>query len=478
MRRRLLTAALVAVAASMWPASAAQAHPLGNFTVNRWSGIVLTPGRLRVDYVVDMAEIPTFQLLPEIDADGDGRADPGELAAWVAVAAPGYGEALRVRVGGLDIQLTTTAATAALLPGQGGLDTLRVEAVFTADAPERGDLAFRDTNFQGQIGWREITAVGAEGAALTSADVPTASVSDRLRRYPQDLLASPLNVTTADIVFAPGASGRAPAPVAGATMASEAAARPGVEGGPFAGLVENHGVPLMLIGFFIAVGFGAWHALLPGHGKTLMAAYMVGSNARTRQAVGVGAAVALMHTCSVLALGALVLTLERTFRPEVLYPWLGVTSGAAALALGSYLLWTRISSASRPAGHSEHGHDHVHPHGHGHPHGDEREAPAPLSRRGVAGLALAGGILPAPSALLVMLAAINAHRVVYGLALVLCFSGGLAVALIAIGLGALRARDAVARRLSDTMGRLVPVASASAIVVVGAYLTVSGLAKV
>ncbi len=482
MRRRLLAVPVVAVVLTVAPAAVASAHPLGNFTVNHWSGIVVTPDHVRVDYVVDMAEIPTFQLMPEIDSDGDGTAGGEELAAWVGKVAPGYGEGLDLRIGGAPVGLTSDAATAVLLPGQGGLHTLRVEAVFTGPAPLRGELTFADTNFQGQIGWREITAVGAEGAVLSSADVPTASISNRLRQYPQDLLSSPLDVTTADLSFAPGESGPAPRPVAGAVLVAEATSRPGVEAGPFEGVVANQGIPLILLGLLIAVAFGAWHALLPGHGKTLMAAYMVGSGARRRQAIGVGSAVALMHTFSVLMLGLLVLTLERTFRPEVLYPWLALLSGIAALTLGCYLLWTRISAAAAGGDHG-----HTHPHGHVHPHGADKGDPhdhatapasAPLSRRGIVALALAGGILPAPSALLVMLAAINAHRVAYGLTLVMAFSAGLAVALIVIGMGALRARDAVSRRLSAATGRLLPVASASAIVLVGTYLTISGISKV
>ena len=108
------------------------------------------------------------------------------------------------------------------------------------------------------------------------------------------------------------------------------AARPGVDLGAFASLVDNHGIVLVLLGFALAVAFGAWHALLPGHGKTLMAAYMVGSQTKVRQAVAVGSAVAVMHTASVLGLGLLVITLEQTFRPESLYPWLGLLSGVVA----------------------------------------------------------------------------------------------------------------------------------------------------
>jgi len=214
---------------------------------------------------------------------------------------------------------------------------------------------------------------------------------------------------------------------------------------------------------------------------------MVGSKARKRQAISVGTAVAVMHTASVLALGLLVLSLERTFRPESLYPWLGLASGLVALGLGVYLLISRLSVwGSRGHDHADHDHaDHDHDHDQdlAHDHGLGRHSHAlpegaPLSPRGLIALALAGGILPAPSALLVMLGAINAHRVGYGLALVLAFSIGLATALIVIGMGALKARDLMQQRLSSTMGRLVPVLSAVAIVAVGVFLTARGISQI
>jgi ABC-type nickel/cobalt efflux system permease component RcnA len=212
-----------------------------------------------------------------------------------------------------------------------------------------------------------------------------------------------------------------------------------------------------------------------------MAAYMVGSSSKMRHAMSVGSAVAVMHTASVLALGLLVLTLEQTFRPEALYPWLGLLSGLVALGLGAYLLITRLSVwGRRPDADADHGHDHdADGHSHG-PGGHTHALPegTPLSSKGVLALALAGGILPAPSALIVLLGAIEAHRVAYGMTLVLAFSAGLALALIAVGTGALKAREAVARRLSTSMGRLVPVLSAAAIVGVGVYLTLRSAVQV
>jgi ABC-type nickel/cobalt efflux system permease component RcnA len=179
----------------------------------------------------------------------------------------------------------------------------------------------------------------------------------------------------------------------------------------------------------------------------------------------------------------LVISLEQTFRPETLYPWLGLLSGVVAIGLGAYLLIGRLSAWSDARQAQAHdrahaaGHDHVHDHDHGHSHA----LPAGVSltsRRGLLALALAGGILPSPSALIVMLGAINAHRVGYGLGLIVAFSVGLALALIVVSLGALRARHAMERRLSSFWGRLVPVLSASSIVGVGLFLAVRGALQI
>jgi nickel/cobalt transporter (NicO) family protein len=480
-RRRRRALALIVVGGVLLTASSASAHPLGNFTVNRFSRIVVLPDHVRVDYVIDMAEIPTFQTMPSIDTDHDGAASAQELAAWATARAAAVVKHLDLTIDDAPVALQPAGAATQLLPGQGGLDTLRFEGTFVGDAPSDGSLAYRDGNFPGRIGWQEIVAVGAEGAALSQASVPSASVSDELRSYPQNLLSSPLSVTATTAAFGPGHSGPAPEPITSDLAGAGVRARPLVEGGPFAGLLTNHGTALVLLGLAIAAAFGAWHALLPGHGKTLMAAYMVGSSSKARHAVSVGSAVAVMHTASVLALGLLVLTLEQTFRPEALYPWLGLLSGLVALGLGAYLLITRLAVWGRR---HDGGHDHGHdpgPGGHTHGAGGHTHAlpeGTPLSSKGVLALALAGGILPAPSALIVLLGAIEAHRVAYGLTLVLAFSAGLAIALIAVGTGALKARELVARRLSSSIGRLVPVVSAAAIVGVGVYLTLRSAVQV
>jgi len=478
-RHLLALLALVSLGV-LWPAGAASAHPLGNFTVNLYSGIHVVPGEIRIDYVVDMAEIPTFQEMPSIDTDGDGTISTPEGAAWAAERAPRLVANLTLTVDGDPVVLEVRSADARVRDGQGGLSILRFEGLFAAGVDREGRIAYRDDNETETIGWREITATGEDGEAIEGSTVPAESVSDALLSYPQDLLSSPLHVTSMQASYAPGVS-------VGATSGREEpvdAARPGVDLGAFASLVDNHGIVLVLLGFALAVAFGAWHALLPGHGKTLMAAYMVGSQTKIRQAVAVGSAVAVMHTASVLGLGLLVITLEQTFRPESLYPWLGLLSGVVAIGLGAYLTIGRLSawSASHAAEAHEHDHDHGTQHDHAHGHAGHSygvpEGVSLTSKRGMLALALAGGILPSPSALIVMLGAINAHRVGYGIGLIVAFSVGLALALIVVSLGALRARAAMADRLSSFWGRLVPVLSASAIVVVGLFLAVRGAIQI
>jgi nickel/cobalt exporter len=297
--------------------------------------------------------------------------------------------------------------------------------------------------------------------------------------YPVDMLQSPLRVTSASFDYT--ASGPTPPLPSTCRRSGGSSTRVAIADSGFTALVDRTSPALMALALLLAVGFGAWHAALPGHGKTLMAAYMVGSEGRGRQAVAIGVAVALMHTGSVLGIGLVFLALEHTVRTELLYPWLGLLSGLVAVGLGTALLISRVGTWASLRSSAPHRHDgeddHRHAHGpEGHVH-QPRVAGA-LSRRGLLTLALAGGILPAPSAFLVLVASNAAHRLLFGLVLILAFSAGLAAALILVGMFTLRARDAVSKRLSSGLGRLVPVLSATAIVGVGLFLTFRGALQV
>ncbi|HYX80451.1 MAG TPA: High-affinity nickel-transporter [Actinomycetota bacterium] len=473
--RRRLGVVLIAIAVPLLAPAVAAAHPLGNFTVNTYEGLQIGSGRIHVDLVVDMAEIPTFQELPAIDANGDGVASSSELEAYAAAEAPRLLRGLDLRVDGSPVRLSALERSATLRPGQGGLHCLRVEVLFGGRIPDRGAITFSNDDFADRIGWREITAVGVDGGHVVRSSVPPRSVSDRLLAYPTDLLQSPLRVTSATVRYRPGAATTLSPAADGGTSS----ARPGVADGRFAGLVSRHGAWLIAIALALASALGALHALGPGHGKTLMAAYLVSADGRLRHAVSVGVAVAAMHTASVLSLGLLVFSAERLFPIERVYGWLGLLSGVLAIAIGAGLLRTRLRGRTG----SPQGHDHVHPHHH--EHGGEGEpypdhsghARRPLSKRGLIALAFAGGILPSPSALIVLLGSISIGRVGFGLALIAAFSVGMAASLVGAGVLALRARAFVERRSAGRLARLLPIGSAAGIVLVGALLAARGLAQ-
>lgn len=453
-----LVLALAVLGVLAGPASPAAAHPLGNFTVNLYSGIEVKPQRLEVAYVLDMAEVPTFREKRVIDTDQDGEISDAEQAVWADRMARDLAAGLTLSVNGRATDVQLISESMRFLPGQAGLDVLRLEATYGASTPESGRLEYRDGNFADRLGWREIIAVGVQGRRVRDSSVPVHSVSDGLRSYPEDLLSSPLAVTAASLSFGPGVE-----PSAGSAI-TVTGVRPGA-GGAFVGLVARPSLSgaVLVLSLLLAFGLGALHALAPGHGKTLMAAYLVSSGGNVRQTIGVGAAVSAMHTASVLGIGLIVLFVQRALAPEQAYPWLGLTAGVVAMALGFGLLRVRLRAA----------HTHSQNDGHPHPH----EVPTPLSRKGLAAIAVSGGILPSPSALLVLLAAVALHRVAFGLSLIAAFSLGLAAALVAVGLLAIRAKDLIAGRFHGRLATSLPLISAGAIAVVGLVLSVRALSQ-
>jgi nickel/cobalt transporter (NicO) family protein len=433
-------------------AGPASAHPLGNFTVNAAAAVTVSPGRLRIDYVLDLAEIPTFQERQVIDADADGAVDDSERAAWATRRAEAIEAGLSITVDGVPMALRVGAASMTLRPGQGGLDVLRLEAsLLGTPARNRGTVQVRDLNDTGRVGWREITAIGSNGIAVRESTVPAVSSSDALRAYPEGPLSSPPSVRRATFGFGPGHQ-VAPAAAAG----DGAVGRPDGAEGPLTGLVARHDLSpvLVFLAIVASMSVGALHALAPGHGKTIAVAYLAGTGGRVRQALAVGAAVAVMHTASVLAVGAALLFAQQAFPAERLYPWMGVAAGVAALALGGGLLIARLRHPRD--------HDHTHP---------------PLSRRGLAALALSGGLLPSPTAVVVLLAAGSLGRLALGLGMVAAFGVGLAASLTTVGILAVGARAALGRRIPARIRAAMPVAGAGLIAAVGAAVAVRAVAQ-
>ncbi len=447
-RLRRVVVVVVAAAALTVPGTAA-AHPLGNFTVNRYAGIELAGSSIYVRYALDLAEIPAFQL-------GDEIRTPA-FAARVA-------RDLDLTLDGRPVPLQVLERRVVTRPGAGGLKTMRLDVVYEADGSGT-KVRFRDRAFPGRIGWREVTVAARDGARVLESSVPADSESGALRAYPQDLLRSPLDVASAEATIRQGRDpGRAPT-----IDALEAPAR---DFGGFEALIEQRDLSLgvLALSLLIAAFWGAAHALTPGHGKALVAAYLVGTKGTPRHAFMLGGTVTVAHTAGVFAIGLVTLGLSQFLLPEQLYPWLTLASGLLVVAVGAAVLRQRLRG--RRAHGPQHGHDHNHDHSHHHPHHHHDG----LTSKGILGVGVAAGLLPCPSALVVLLSAIALHRVGLGLTLIVAFSVGLAATITGIGLVAVYARRAFGRlSLDGPVLRALPSVSAALILVVGIAITVRAL---
>ena len=279
-----------------------------------------------------------------------------------------------------------------------------------------------------------------EGVALDTT-LPRESISARLTAYPQSLFSSPLDVRS-------GAA-RLSLPVRDALPIS--LPRPDDPLGALAALA-------------LALGLGAFHALTPGHGKTVMAAYLVGTRGTRQQALILALAVALSHTAGVLGLALLTLAGSAALAPDRAYPYLSALSGALVLALGAWMVATRWAHARSHRDRHSHAHD----------------APATaLGWRSLATLGLAGGVVPSASALVLLLGAISLHRVELGVVLVAAFGAGMAVTLVGLGQALVGARGFAERRFARRLEPIVawmPALAAVVVLVVGLGMTAQSLA--
>ncbi|MEO7370007.1 MAG: hypothetical protein ABIZ69_04040, partial [Ilumatobacteraceae bacterium] len=539
--RRLVVAMCAALLGGLFWVAPAQAHPLGNLSINHLDSLQFGTTRIVDDAIVDTAEIPTAQAADQVDANGDGTASASELERYGVAQCAAYLATLTLTVDDRSVDLSTSSTAFAYRPGQAGLQTTRLECRFEAqtDLSIRRRVTFSNHFASDRVGWHEIVAVG-EGSTLAGSTVPTNSVTEGLTKYPLDLLSSPVDVRDADFDIAPGASAqvRSSSTKQSASTFSRAI-------GPFSGAVERVnrvfndlvgrrqltlGVGLLAIG--LALVLGASHALLPGHGKTVMAAYIAGRQGSVRDAVLVGATVTATHTGGVLVLG-LALTVSTSLAGESVLAWLGVISGLLIAGLGAGLV--RSAGRHTHGEHDGHGHRHGfghshshtthvhdHPHAeHAHPHGDHshhglaldlpridlagpssRQAlvlatrwdangsvalaerpvdtsafavigkPNPsdappvhrdhvhdaavknVSRRGLVGMGIAGGLVPSPSALVVLLSAIALGRTVFGIILVIGYGVGMAGTLTLAGVLLVRVRDRYRDRPPAERGRL------------------------
>lgn len=584
MRRRLLVLAGLACIALFVAVPRAAAHPMGNFSINHYAALTVLPGEVRVLYVVDMAEIPTFQELSSLGVDHAAKLPPGLRTCYLAGKSRELAAGLRLTFNGRPLHLALRADDLLLPPGAGGLPTERFYLVLASPLPARGGmLQYTDENFPGRAGWKEIVASvsGIQG----NASVPAVSRSRALTIYPSNVTSSPPQDLAATLrlhaVSAGRQAGRSPlspmvvirqaeAPLFGSdgqwsslanqlTRAGKGASRtqtPSASGGGvlwsvgrsdvLSNLINRPQLPwdILLLSMIVAFWFGAAHALSPGHGKTVVAAYLVGSRGTARHAVLLGLTVTATHTAGVFALGLVTLYLSRYIVPDQLYPWLGFISGMLVAGMG-LVLFVRRLRALRGDGaqrheahpgdmphvhreHEEHGHVHDHhhglhvhgPHHHDGEHGDEAyhhaandhdhhaeegvphrhglfgrphtHGPMPgqsaerIRLSSLLALGVSGGLLPCPSALVVLLSAIAFHRVAFGMLLIVAFSLGLATTLTSIGMAAVYGGRLLnrARSSRNTEGpppilggavRVLPVISALVVTTLGSVIALGAL---
>ena len=455
MRTELRTASVIGCAlTAALTLSIAVAHPLGNFSVNYYSRIELAPGAVHLIYVQEWAEVPTFQLKSTLDANSDGKLDADETHAYALQRTATLRHGLVLLVDGTALVPAASEPVWSFAPGQGGLDTLRLTFTLTTPLPTDGGLhhaRFTDANDVERLGWREIVVRAGPGIDLRESTAAAVDVSNELRSFPAAMLARPLHMTTAQFAFTtlPNAQPTAaPTPPAAAANGETPDER-------FAALIRQPApTPQTIAAALItALLLGALHALEPGHGKSVAAAYLVGARATPQHALLLGATITLTHTGSVFILGAITLAASQIIPPEKIFPYLGLLSAAIVLAMGVQLIISALRR-QQAANARDHPHnpkpDHAPPHksdGHSHSHDHAQDAhnhipSGDITARNVVAVGISGGLVPCPTALVVLLSAIALGRIAFGLVLITAFSLGLAAVITTISLLLVYARRA------------------------------------
>lgn len=451
----------------------AAAHPLGNFSINQFARISIEKSQVKLHSVLDLAEIPTFQQSQSIDINKDGTLSPDELDAYAESITPAYVSNLALKVNGQTVALRPNYKEIKLKSGAGNLQTLLIKWDLLGDlsgvkSADANSVEFLNNNYEGRIGWNEIVVESVGDINIYDSTAYGSGLTNELEAYPSGVLSEMLDERQAKFSFtsAPLAAGVQPLKNRDGHIAAP------VEKDRFAELIAVPEITpsIILFGLLIAFGFGALHALSPGHGKTVVGAYLVGSRGTVKHAVFLGMTVTITHTISVFALGVIALFASEYIFPEKLMPFLSFVSGLLVFFIGISLFKNRLFAAfgwtannQYAHAHHPHSHDHDHDHEHhshshdGHHHHHEHEhsghhhhhdglththggsththlPPEEISWRSLLGLGISGGLLPCPSALVLMLSAISLNRIGYGLVLTLVFSFGLAATLTGVGL--------------------------------------------
>jgi ABC-type nickel/cobalt efflux system permease component RcnA len=442
--------------------------------------------------VIDLAEIPTFELTQSWNVAKDAPKDVLEAKAseqarvWVgSLAFTEGGNRLTPKIGRTEL---------AIVDGAGNLPVFRITTTLHVPAMG-GRVEYEDGNYPTRAGWREIVIRAASGADVSKASNGDVDVSQGLTAYPQDPTKAPPQDTRAWFEWAPAAGPVSDArkPIVAATIAPPPAAVPEAphdvrppEAAAMGTVKRNDAIstilrmknipwPLMATLIALAFWFGTLHALEPGHGKTMVAAYLVGERGTPKHAMLLGGMVTFTHTISVFLLGLATMFLSRYIMPDKISKVLGIMSGLMIVWIGGMLLWRRSRKLHGHAGTQGHRHqDHPHPHSHGHDgHAHSHVHEGPVSMGNLMALGASGGLVPCPSALILLLSAISIGRVGLGMVLLIAFSLGLAIVLMATGMTVLYARNLfpAGKGAGGAFFRYMPVVSAAAIMAIGVIMT-------
>jgi nickel/cobalt transporter (NicO) family protein len=521
------SAATLRFLVAFWTACLAlSAHPMGNFSVNHYARLHFRERGVDLTYVLDLAEIPTFELLGHWQIDWK---DDALLSGKCKLQAQDWLSNLAILQAERRLPLHLVSVSSKAVEGAGALPVLRI--TIAAETPlQPGEVIYKDGNYPGRAGWKEIVVDQSSAATIESSSQGSKDISNGLTNYPADPAITPPQDLTARIVWTsrpsvlissnspeavphsaapdPPAPPAKPAPSFSRTLPTA----PGtvVQGDYLSRLLGRRdlGLGLIVLGVLAAFGLGAMHAMSPGHGKTIVAAYLVGSRGTLKHAGLLGFVVTFTHTFTVFLLGLGVLFFQQYIVPEKIVPLLGVISGLSIVAVGALLLYRRMQTLlrqehdsrhvhhhhhhghdhphdhSHPHGH-DHLHDHAHSHGHHHDHGTtvvhshgghthSHTVPDKVSPGSLIALGVSGGLVPCPSALIVMLSAIALGRPGLGLILLMGFSAGLAIVLMGIGAIAVYAKHLLPAGKSLTgkpLYRLIPVLSSVVVIFLGLVMT-------
>jgi nickel/cobalt transporter (NicO) family protein len=477
-----------------WPllfvlAVSLSAHPMGNFSVSHYARIEVSGGGAEIRYVLDLAEIPSFQLLQQWGLSADSPRN--SLDAKAASQAREWVRNLSVACDGRTVFPRFESATLAMTPGAGGSPVMRITSILKL-AVAAGALSYEDRNFPDRAGWKEVVIAAGPGASIERASQDDTDRSQALTAYPADPTVAPPQDLKASVEWiAAGPVARnappkivppIPAPAQATSPVPPQPSAPGtVVRGDFLSRLLHRGdigLGLILLGMAAAFGLGCMHALSPGHGKTIVAAYLVGARGTFKHAIFLGGMVTFTHTISVFFLGLTTLFLSQYVLPEKIFPVLGAISGISIVWIGGLMLYKRARKLRRtglPACPPDHDHHHHHDHEHEHgPHTHTHVPEGDITLGSLIALGASGGLVPCPSALVLLLSSIALGRIGLGLLLLIAFSSGLAVVLMGIGVLVLYAKHFLPdsqKTAAHPAFRIIPVVSAALIVCIGLLMT-------